>query len=696
MNLMDLLSAEQSNAPTAIVAPFYDPLRQPREPQDNENSVYYLPCTMSTLQKDMTEAVVQIFADVLESLILMLKQRTSINTLVEDSSLNKNLVQLNFEVSLMYDLLQTISLHPSLLVDHFISKGLLLLSPKDRLLDLSGKMRVFNELIDVLSARQENGHLSSDYNLLVITRSGKELDLIEGLIVGKKIHYHSYSRGKLYEEKQPVLRYRKETSAEESPGSETRRRRRQQRRISAKSRGSPKVVLHLITSDQVYNSYSSTSTLDLIFSFDPLLDLSNPGLDLLRRNNKSSLGLMATTQRETPVLIPVQIFSIEHINQVVSFPSASFSNSHDEASRKLKVLKSFIINRSHLFIMQDQDDLVPSYSKVFQRLSEWLESWDKMNLPTSLCTLDRFTEKMALEIDDKMVTQSLKENHLNAMSAVFLPVSGSESNGKTKAKHENLQTMTYNTLKKELSLFLNERADEVEGLIEEGLSTVLPDLRKIEASRQAEIDSYEDQIGENYRKLRKLNESLITLDKKFNRVESENQNLQAQHAELKTLLAHLNDVIANKDEEEIKSLIQNQSGIVDELVAEKSRLQEGYSSLVEASECLREEYQVKSAEAVKLTNRLEKSKVKKKALAYKLQGPGMRQLPSLARNDEISVQERKLRRILEESQFINNLFSSRLDRLVKDRSSSMEYSASLSTGRGNNRGSRASTPLQFN
>lgn len=694
MNLMDLLSAEQNNAPATIGVPFYDSLRQPEEPQEQDNSVYYLPCKMSELQRDMTEAVVQIFVDLLESLIVMQKLRTSINTLVEDSSLSKDQLQLNFELSLMYDLLQTISLHPSLLVDHFISKGLLLLSPKDRLLDLSGKMRLFNELIDVLSAKQELGVLATDYNMLVVTRSGKELDLIEGLIVGKKIHYHSTSRGKLYEEKQPPAKYRKEAFAEDSPSSESWRR-RHHRRTSAKPSAASKVVLHLITSDQVYKSYSSTSTLDLIFSFDPDLDVSSPGLDLLRRNNRSSLGPMSLAQRETPVLIPVQIFSVEHINRVVTNLASSFSNSHDQASRRLKVLKTFIINRSGLFIEKDQNELVPNYSKVFERLSQWLVSWNKVNMPTNLSTLEKFTEMINLDIDDDTVIGSLKENYLIAMSAIFLPVSGNQTNGKVNPKLETLQALTYKTLKGRLALRLNERADEIERLIEDGLTRILPDLRKVEASRQAEIDSYEEQIGDNYRKLRKLNESLTTVDKKFNRVETENQNLQAQQSELQGLLNHLNEITSKSTEDEIKKLIVDQSSIVDELMAEKLKLQEGYTALAEAGERSREEYQVKSAEAVKVTNKLAKLKERQKALEYKLQGPGMRQLPALVRKDDVSVQERKLRRVLEETKFLNNLFGSRFDRLVKERNSSMEYGSSLSSGRGNNRGSRASTPFQL-
>lgn len=691
MNLMDMLSADLAVNPISGEEPFYETLANLEQNEQSESSVHYLPCVMSTLQKDMSEAIVQIFSSLLESEIVMRKQRTSINTLLESSSLLKDNEHLILDsLSLMYNQLLTVSMHPSLLVDHFISKGLLLLSPKDRLLDLSGKMKLFNELIDVLTEKQESKSLTSDYNMLVVARSVKELELIEGLIVGKKLFYHNWSSGKLYDE-QPASSRTKNDQSGDSPGFDSWRRLRHGNRFATEVEPNPKLVLHLITSSQLYNTYPSGTTLDLIFSFDAGLDLKSPGLDLRRRNNKSSISLLP--QREVPLIIPIQIFSIEHIGHILALPNHSFSTTKDEEAWRLKVLKTYIVNRCHLFMPLKKDDLIGNPGKMFHHLGSWLLDWEKVRPPAILNLLEEYSNKLSIDPEDSAVISSVNENHLTSLGSTFMPISGEASNCFTSKDGVPKEPIDYQRLKQELAQFLNKRADEVETLIEDGLNIVLPDLRKVEASRQLEIDSLEDQVGDNYRKLRKLNDTLSSVDKKIIRVESENQNLQTQFHELENLMNHLEDVTKNKTEEEINALIQEQSTIVRDLEAEKERLEEEYRSLAEGSEKAREVYQSQSTKAVKATGKLNSTLAKQKSLEQKLNGPGMRLIPSLTRKDELAMYDRKLRRVEVENKFLNLLFSMRFDRLVKERTSSMEHAASLSV-RLNNR-SRGSTPFQL-
>lgn len=697
MNLMDMLSADLALSSVQDTDPFYESLRPEEQVPSGPppNTIHYLPCMMSPLQRDMAEAVVQIFACLLESETIMRKQRTSINTLLESSVLlESNQQAIVNSLLLMYNQLVTISMHPSLVVDHFISKGLLLLSPKDRLLDLSGKMRLFNELIDVLSEKQDSGALVENYNLLVVARSVKELELIEGLIVGKKLQYYNASSKKLYEEL--PHKSRRETPADDSPGADQWRRLRHHRRLSLKSTTEPKLVLHLITSSQLYNTFSFNGTLDLIFSFEAELDFASPAVEVVRRNNKATLGLMPSSQRETPVLVPIQVFSIEHIGRLLAKSNERLGSSSNDHTHRLRVLKTFIVNRSHLFIPNRKEDFVPNYGKLFRDIGTWLLQWPQMPLPASLNSLEKYSDKIVFDLDDAKVISSLKENHLTALSAIFMPMSGEKQSPFTNRKSEHIEPIDYLVLKRELALFFNERAEEVEALIDDGLSSILPDLRKVEASRQSEIDSFEDQVGENYRKLRKLNDTLTSVDKKYNRVESESQNLQAQFTECEKLLAHLDDITTNKEDEEVEKLTQEQSHLVQELEEEKKRLEKEYNVLSDESERFREQYQTMSTEAVKFTGKVSVATGKQAALEYKLNGPGMRRLPSLAREDELAVYDSKLKRILEENRFLGLLFQMRFDRLVKERTSSMELAATLSLGRLNNRGSRATTPFLLN
>lgn len=692
MNLMDMLSSDPGlNSVHEGEDTFFETLRQ-QELERPEITVHYLPCAMSTLQKDMSEAVVQIFSNLLDSEICMRKKRTSINTLLENSTLLKDDECLITEsLLLMYNQLVTISMHPSLLVDHFISKGLLLLSPKDRLIDLSGKMHLFNELIDFLESKFDSQKQLNDYDLLVVAHSVKELELIEGLIVGKKLIYHNASSGKLYEEYSAPVKSKIDTYYEDSPTADGWRRLRLHNRIMASTKPKPKLVLHLITSNQLCNSYSSNGTIDLVFSFDTELDLSSPGLDLLRRNNRASLGLIP--QRETPLFIPIQTFSIEHIGHVLAPLDPFHSSERNEDTWRLKVLKAFVVNRSHLFIPESVSKFPTNYKTLFTNIGDWLFNWDKMRLPNGLDSLDKFSDQIVLDTQDAKIISSLKENHLTSLSSTFMPLSSKKHFNFDASNTDPKQPIEYQTLKRELALFLNNRAEEVESLIDDGLNLVLPDLRKVETSRQIELDSLEVQVGERYRKLRKLNDTLESVDKKFNRVEIDHQNLQNQAAESKKLFVHLEDVTNNKSEEEIITMTKEQASIFQDLEVELKRLEDEYKALTDECESAREAYQAKSTDAVKTTGKLNSVLQKSKSLEHKLNGPGMRLLPSLAREDELAIYERKLKRVASESKFLNLLFTMRYDSLVKERTSSMEYAASLSS-RLNNR-SRASTPFQM-
>lgn len=694
MNLMDMLSAEQSLNPDTITEPFYDTLRQPEMPEKTENTVYYLPCEMTTLQKDMSEAVVQIFAGLLESQIVKRKQRTSINTLLESSSLLEYSESLIVEsLLIMYDQLVTISMHPSLLVDHFISKGLLLLSPKDRLLDLSGKMRLFNELVDLLTEKQEAGAFLWDYNLFVVARSVKELELIEGLILGKKLEYYNLSSGKLYEENFSLSKFKKESSVDDLPNPEMWRKQRHHRRRGHGPKLKPKhkLILHLISSSQLYGSYHFDGLLDLVFSFDVELKLSSASLDLLRRSNRASLKFALHALSLAPVFIPIQIFSIEHIGRVLAPPDRSFSNTREEDDWRLKVLKTFIINRSHLFVPLKDEKCLVNHAQFFQELGDWLLKWDAIVPPLCLTTLEKYSEQISLDTEDAKMISSTKENHLMALSTTFMPLS-KEIKCDFAANSGYKEEICYSTLKRELAFYLNKRAEQVEALIADGLNKVLPDLRQSETSRQAQMDSFEDQVNNSYRKLRKLNELLPSVDKKFNRVETEHQNMQAQNTETKNLLVHIKDVTSTKTEDEIAALAEAHCNLLKELQKEKERLEEDYKVLTDESERAREVYQLLSMEAVKLSSSLNSALEKQKKLGEKLDGPGMRQLPNLVKKDELDMYEDKLRRIRAESNLMNLLLNSRFDRCVKERASSMEL-ANLSNSRLINRGSRSSTPF---
>lgn len=703
MNLTDMLSGA---APAGVqlqqdFSYHFDTNMVP-ETEANRTSVHYLPTVMSRLQKDVSEAVVQIFASALLTELHTKKNRTSINWLLESELTmnNDDGVAHARMVSLMFNQLRTICMHSSLVVDHFIPKKLLLLEIKERLLHMSGKLDLFNRIVDLIGEQYERGTspLSDDYNMLVVADSVRELERIEGLIIGKKLRYHNHSMPKLYEEERS--KFIKEESVDEGEQNvEFRQRRRHfvarqsRKRKSAES----ELVLHLITTRQLCLSYSSSTSFDLVFAFDAAIDLTSPSVELLRSSNRANRDLMQTRQLKTPVIIPTPVYSIEHLIKAIPFPDIPLGqlNSKAESEWQSKVLNAYIVNRFRLFRESDKDFFIENYGRNLASLKQWLFQWDVTPAPSSLNHLQKYTDELILRTSDDKLEARLRENHLIALGYIFSAQTNGWDNASMCKFEESVAepVIDYNIFKKRLAEFLNGRMEQVDTLIREGLVNIIPKSRELESQKQDEIDADETLVGEQYRKLRKLNEDATVVDRKFNRAESEHLRLKTAESEASEMLSHLKEVVLGKSEEAIGQLIEKHTSLCKQLEEEKDKLEEEHKKVVQESESLRAQYQSESSNAVQATIALQAMKDKKVSLETKLTGPGMELLPSLARKDELAIYETKLYKLQLENAFLGLLFTLRFDKLVKDRTAVLESTSLGSSSRPSNRISRASTPF---
>lgn len=698
MNLMDMLSAgaENSAIPTEFPAA-YD--QQAPESLPSLNNVYYFPTTFTKLQNDMSEAVVQIFGPSMLQQIVAKGQRASINSLLEvqEPVFNGQPPTMDDgELSaLLFDQLQRVSRHPSLVVDHFIPKKLLLLEVKDRLLHMSGKLEFFNRVVDLISKKYEYpAGITHDYNLLVVAETVKELEWIEGLIIGKKLRYLNLSARKLYDEEEKLARFVKEESVDDDQQSHEFKKRRRHfvARRAKQSKHTPVFTLHLVTSRQLYLSYSSSTPFDMIVSFDGELDTESASIELLRSNNKVNNRSLRGVLVKTPIIVPISLFSIEHVIHLIPRPAVLFGLSDSEKAWKLRVVHAFIANRHRLFESSDKNFYLEAYGRDCSRLLDWLFSWDKVLLSPKVKQLLAYLGEVVLSCSDEKLEKRLNDNFLHELGKIFTGT----ANGWEKHLLETLTDDTplnYETFKKKFAEVLNHRITQAETLRKEGNASILPEFRENEARRQEELDHDEELIGGEYRKLRKLNEDANVVDRKFNRSETEHARVLALATELSEMITHLEDVVKNKNEDELKSLLEEQKLLLSQLEEEKEKLDGEYTKLVDDTEQLRTEYQNKSAAAVHATHKLNSAKELQTQLESKLARPGMTTLPTLARNDEKLVYDSEISRLVQENDFIKLLFSKRLDQLVKERSAILDSTSSGSSSRPTNRLSRASTPF---
>lgn len=671
------------------------------------DNVIYLPSMMSNLQKDVCELIVQIFRKGFEEELQRSKNRASISNLsndADDLQGNMNADQARESsarlINLMYEQLRKVSMHPSLLVDHFIPKRWLLLEVNERLLNLSGKLALFDRIVEILCEKFNGDEKPQrDYNVLVMAETVKELEWIEGTIIGKEINYKNLNTRKLYDTDETQREPREEFTEDELFAADNRNKRRhyKQRRQRAADKGkSTGLTLHLATSRHMYESYASSVQFDLIFSFDSHPDLQSASMQLIRSNNEALSASLQARQYKTPIIIPIPIYSVEHFSIVLPRPELELdlrSGPESQVKWKLKVISAFVANRHRLYEHDDNDFYVDKFGDNFEDLRSWLFKWWEVPAPTSASLLEESKSSLQLHPSEEKLLKRLLENFSDYLKAAF-------SLEKHKFKFESPVTESveevitdFDTFKRKFAEALNYRTELVETTVRRGLFEVLPEYRKAETERQTDIDACEDQMGERYRKLRKLNEEASTMDRRYNRAEAEHSKVESTHKENKEMLKHLEEVIQEKSDEEIKQLVEEQTKVIAQLAEEKERLDKELSGVAEEGESLRGSYQTKSSEAVNISMNLSSAQKKNETLSGTLNGPGMHILPSLKKKYEQMSYETKFNRLQKENAFLKLLFLSYLDKMVRERSAVVDSTSAGLSSRPTNRISRGSTPF---
>lgn len=671
------------------------------------DNVIYLPSMMSNLQKDVCELIVQIFRSGFEQELQRSKNRASISNLSNDADdLGANSMTGDPResrarlITLMYEQLRKASMHPSLLVDHFIPKRWLLLEVNERLLNLSGKLALFDRIVELLYGNiHRDQKPQRDYNVLVMAESVKELEWIEGTIIGKKIKYKNLNTRKLYDMDETQREPRDEFTEDELFTADNRNKRRhyvRRRKMVANKNLEFGLVLHLATSRHMYESYASSVQFDLIFSFDSQPDLQSASMQLIRSNNQALPVSLLATQHKTPIIIPIPIYSIEHFSYVLPRPEFEFDLSAGPDSQvnwKLKVISAFVANRHRLFERDDSDFYVENFGENYADLREWLSRWWEVPPPASASLLEDSKDSLLLHPSEEKLLKRLLENFSDYLKATF-------SMEKHKFKFESPITENvdeaitdFDTFKRKFAEALNHRTELVETTVLRGRFEVLSEYRKAESERQTDIDACEDQMGERYRKLRKLNEEASASDRKYNRAEAEHSKVESLHTETKEMIKHLEDVLREKSDDEIKKLVEEQSLVISQLVEEKERLDKDLVEVAQQGESLREKYQTRSGEAVNASVSLSSAQTKEKGLSDVLNGPGMQILPSLRKQYEQITYDTRYNRLHKENAFLKLLFLSYLDKMVKERTTVVDSTAAGLISRPTNRMSRGLTPF---
>ncbi|SCU86972.1 LAMI_0D04258g1_1 [Lachancea mirantina] len=251
-------------------------------------SVIYVPVGLTSLQRDLIEILVSIHAFSL--LRLMKPDDPALNEISKKQEERQvlRLPQLS-DVQMMYLLaanIRAVANHPSLLVSHYMPRQLLLMEPGERLIAASHKFQVLASIVDKFSGRDRN-RFTGSMKLALIAHNVKELDLIEGFLLGKLVRIKRLSGTSLFDEKHvydssvssdaPSVMSSREPS-EENNG--------YVKYVSQESQSDFNDWVFLATSTHVAHDPDlfEPYDIDMVISFDALLDSQLPVFARTRRS----------------------------------------------------------------------------------------------------------------------------------------------------------------------------------------------------------------------------------------------------------------------------------------------------------------------------------------------------------------------------------------------------------------------------
>lgn len=646
MNLMDMLAGGDSP---------YDPLVQLQSDdaddissnnQSPQNNIFYFPVQLTTIQRELKEIVLRMYHEEISLICKEKQRRTSILNLVDETTSLGVAQFLNFDkVRSLVEHLMTIDKHPSLLVDHFIPRKLILSEINERVLTLSAKLQLLDHIVENLISGLRRNQLSG-YHMLLVAQSAREIELVEGLLIGKDLYYQNLSSSKLYDDK---------------------------RGVPANLQG--RLVIYMITLSQLYNNYipeTITTPTPEVEDDDSLLRLRQPppvkhhhgsrfnlimSLDIKLDPLSPSLEFLRPEGHKTPMVLPVPTFSIEHI--IIQNPEPLLSLSESHFQWQVQIIEALIMNLEH--DVPNDNFYLDNYGANFNKVMPYLLHWHESEIRLA-CMMSPFNQRLSMGFSTQAMLGKLTtlvergllleeevENH--AHRTMVLP----------------LTQFDYELFKLGLAEILNTKLSNLKTWISNVQSTVLQELRYQETKRQLEFDADEDEIASKFKKLRKLQEDATTAEHKQARVEGYFTKYSQSSHEWNAKISFLR--LATHQQEDVlkKDVITGQLAKIAKLQEEMGVLTSTLTGLDQEYENIRTEYQQSLAEAVQLSLALTTAKEELTALTTKAGGPGSVQLPAYIRKDTFLMAEAKLQKCASDNKFIQGFIDSRIDRIIVER-----------------------------
>ncbi|AMD19210.1 HBR309Cp [Eremothecium sinecaudum] len=601
------------------------------------SNVYYIPVGLTELQKDLIEILLCLHAKSFirqfssspdDTLLRLGGDVAGSKVKNEKSELNLTMTPLTPEQMnhLLIQNIKAVTNHPFLLVDHYMPRQFLLMEPGESLISTSKKFQVLNQLIELI-IRAPNK--TKPVQIALVSHSVKQLDLIEGSLLGKLVKLKRLSGTSLFNERHtyprkgnspsdtngsspnaPVLRDSPVNNVEGKNGASSsanaggwkddynyhQSRRHMMAGNKRRADGDPDerdwlflaTTTHLNNCEDLFNNYD----IDIIIILDPLFNESIPAVQKVIDEKK-------------PVLVKILVqHSPDH------YMLAKGAQHSCEEAYIHDALVYFMKHRNKT------DDTGANDSILLDVVAALLEP------ETSFA---KRPAELKLSSDNPVDIVELLTKRAGLMTLHHTPYTLSIC-------HEEFDTKTYQAKLKELIL-ARLHACQAEY---EHRQAIIEDKRMSETCRLNHLDSINAEAAEMYKALKEGEKNVNDSTKRAERAKDELDRLDQKHALLVDRKRHLRELLETED---IEAKLEASKSELKELLDKIAPLAEENRIKNEKNDELRLEYQNVSSSAAAHSLATKALKEKKEALTKELNGIATKWMAISAREEKERLQD---------------------------------------------------------
>lgn len=556
-----------------------------------------MPVGQTTFQKDLIEILISLHAKSLKAELILdksLKQEESDSNEMKSTTNSYSNISYTQMTYLFDNNVRAVLNHPCLLVDHYMPRQFLLMEPNEKLISSSDKFKKLEQFLSSIVYRDRQKHPKS-VNVTLISHSVRELDLLEGFIIGKKFKLKRLSGTSLYEERHvyPTDHIKSDTSNDTSDSN------------------SASVPLYSTS-----NKYTGYSRDDYNYSV-------KRRKGIMKANDEDWLFLTTSTH----LLNDPNLLSEYDVDLIISFDPIldpnlkAFSNIKVSDSKIIPLVKMVVKNSADHYLVEKnlKPDLDKEYHYIKESLLHFLQT--RQHEVETTTPLD-YSNILEILFDGELIIPELSNIQLadkQPISDIFEPILSPLEYSKNKLSTDQ-DIPDIRTYQMELMLRTVSRMNDIQNDYNQKKKMILK-KRLEETNRQDIIDEIKDNIGNTFKQFQESEKDVTDSEKRLERSEAENIKLNQRLSTLKKRKDQLSGLLVLSNETEVK-------GISGEYKDQISSLQENFDGVklqneIQASQNdeLRAQYQLQSSAAAELALQLNAQKEALEQLKKVVTGP---------------------------------------------------------------------------